>query len=153
MQFIRSGVIWSWISVVIPKLYTDFGTKLWAMTVNWENLLTPGRKEKQLITCFKIHHLTGRKDAFLILHKLNVCPSYNDIRLQNKSWAGMVASESVLANTCWKSFQYTQRLIINDGMQAKLAWKGTTHNTKMTLFQPLCKGLRIFVDEILPQFK
>ena len=81
-------------------LFSDFGTKIWAMTVNWENLLTPGRKEKQLITCFKIHHLTGRKDAILMLHKLNVCPAYNDIRLQNKSWARMVASESVLANTC-----------------------------------------------------
>ena len=42
------------------------------MTCAWENLLTPGRNGKQLITGLAIHRLTGRKDVIQMLHKLNV---------------------------------------------------------------------------------
>ena len=72
-------------------LSSDFGTKIWAMACDWGNLL-PGRNGKQLIIGLTIHHLTGRKDVIEMLHKLNVCSSNNDIRLQNKLWAKMVAS-------------------------------------------------------------
>ena len=54
-------------------LSSDFGTKIWAMACDWENLLTPGRNGKQLITGLTIHHLTGRKDVIQILHKQNMC--------------------------------------------------------------------------------
>ena len=92
-QFIiRSRVIQSWINVgYADTLSSDFGTKKWAIACDWENLL-PGRNGKQLIIGLTIHHLTGRKDVIEMLHKLNVCSSNNDIRLQNKLWAKMVAS-------------------------------------------------------------
>ena len=73
-------------------LSSDFETKIWAMACDWENLLTLGRNGKQLIAGLTIHRLTGRKDVIQMLHKLNVSSSYNDIRLQNKLWAWMVAS-------------------------------------------------------------
>ena len=51
------------------------------------NSVTPNRNGKQLITDLIIHLLTGRKNVIRMLHKLNVYLSYNDVRLQNKSWA------------------------------------------------------------------
>ena len=127
-------------------------SEVWAMAFDWGNLLTPGRNRKQLITGFKIHCLTGRKDVIQMLHKLNVCSSYNDIRLQNKSWARMVASRNRISKHMLKKLPVHATIDNTDGMQDTLTWKGRTHDTNMTLFQPLCKGLRLFVDEILLQF-
>ena len=42
---------------------SDFGTKIWAMACAWENLLTPGRCGKQLITGLTIHRLTDRRNS------------------------------------------------------------------------------------------
>ena len=56
-------------------LSSDFGTKMWAQACDWENLLTPDRDGKQLITALTIYGLPGRKDVTEILHKLNVCSS------------------------------------------------------------------------------
>ena len=70
------------------------------MAFDWGNLLTPGRNRKQLITGFKIHCLTGRKDVIQMLHKLNVCSSYNDISYRTNHGLGWSLQEIVLANTC-----------------------------------------------------
>ena len=51
-------------------LPSDFGTKIGAMACDWQNLLTPGRNGKQLITGLTIHRVTGRKDFIQMLHKL-----------------------------------------------------------------------------------
>ena len=54
-------------------LSSDFATKICAMACDWENLLTPDRNGKQLITGLKTHRFTGRKDVIQMLHKPNVC--------------------------------------------------------------------------------
>ena len=70
-----------YVEIYAEILSSDFGTKIWAMACDWENLPTPGRNGKQLIIGLTIHLLTGRKDVIQMLRKLNVCSSYNDIRL------------------------------------------------------------------------
>ena len=98
-------------------LSSDFGTKTWAMACDLENLLTPGRNGKQLITGLIIHRLIGRKDVVQMLHKLNICSSYNDIRLQNKSWARMVASRKCIGKHMLKKLPVQATIDNNGGMQ------------------------------------
>ena len=78
-----------------------------------------------------------------MLHRLNVCSSCNGIRLQNKSWARMVASRKRISKNILKKLS-VHATIDNKGMQDTLTGKGTTHDTNMTLFKPLFKGLRLF---------
>ena len=127
-------------------LSSDFGAKIWAMAFDWENLLTPGRNGKQLITGLTIHRLTGRKDVIQMLHKLNVCSWYNNIRLQNKSWATMVVSRKRISKSMLKKLPLHAMIDNNDDMQGTLTEKNTTHDANMTLFQSLCKGLRFLVN-------
>ena len=126
-------------------LSSDFGTKIWTIACDQENYLIPGRNGKQLITGLKIHRLTGRKDVIQMLHKLNVYSSYSDIRLQIKSWAGMVANRKGICKHMLKKLPVHATIVNNDGMQDTLNGKSTTYDANMKLFQPLCKGLRFFV--------
>ena len=87
-----------------------------------------------------------------MLHKLNVYSSYNDIRLQNKSCARMVASKMRISKRMLRKLPMHTKIDNNDGMQDTLTGKSTTHDMNMTLFQPLCKGLRFFVNIIFLQF-
>ena len=123
---------------------SNLATKLWAMACDWENLLSKEKSAKQLITGLTVHRLTGRKDVIQMLHKLNTCASYNDIRLQNKSWARMVSASKRISNHMIKKVPVHATIDNNDGVQETLTGKGTTHDTNMTLFQPLCTGLLLF---------
>ena len=109
-------------------LSSDFGTKMWAMTCDWENLLASGRDGKQLITALTIYRLLGRKGVTEMLHKLNVCSSYNYIRLQNKSWAWMVASRKCISKHILKKLSVHATIDNNDDMQEKLTGKGAYYS-------------------------
>ena len=76
-----------------------------------------------------------------MLSKLIFCSSYDEIGLQNKSWACIVASSKRMSNHMCKGIPVHATINNNDGVQYTLTGKGTTHDTNMTLFQPICKGL------------
>ena len=98
-------------------LSSDFGTKIWAMACDLENLLTPGRNGKQNITGLTIHRLIGRKGVIQMLCKLNICSSHKDIRLQNKSWTRMVASRKCISKHMLKKLPVQATIDNNGGMQ------------------------------------
>ena len=72
-----------------------------------------------------------------MLHKLNVSSSYNDIRLQNKSWARMVTSRKRISKHMLKKLPVHAIIDDNDGMKDTFTGKETTNDTNMTLFQLL----------------
>ena len=75
-----------------------------------------------------------------MLDKLNSCSSYKEIGLQNRSWACIVAASKRMINATIDN---------NDGVQETLTGKGATHDTNMTLFQPICESLFLSLFENL----
>ena len=74
---------------------------------------------KQLITGLTIHRLTDRRNSD-VTYKLNVSSSYNDIRLQNKSWARMVTSRKRISKHMLKKLPVHAIIDDNDGMKTLL---------------------------------
>ena len=111
---------------------SQLSTKTWSMACDWEALL------KAVLT---IHRLTGRKEVVQMLNNLNSCSSCNAIGLQNKSWDCLVASSKCMSNHMCKGIPVHTTVDNNDGVQETLTGKGKTHDTNMTLFQPICEGL------------
>ena len=97
--------------------------------------------QKHLLTRLTIHRLAGRKEIMQMLNKLNSCSSYNEIGLQGKSWCCMVASSKRMSNKMCKGIPVHATIDNNDGVQETLTGKGSTHDTNMILFQPICKSL------------
>ena len=108
------------------------------MACDWEALLKQEKNAKHLLTGLVIHKLTGRKEVLQLLSKLNSCLSYNKIGLQNKFWACMVAPSKRMSNRKCKGIPVHAAIDNNDGVQETVTGKGTTHDTNMTLFQPVC---------------
>eukprot|EP00794_Sanderia_malayensis_P019617 gene19617-21553_t len=74
-------------------------------------------------------HITGRKEAIMILHKLN-----------HKFWANEVKQNSqVPINLKIESATHVT-LDNNDGNQETATGRGTSRNTIMTVSQPVLKG-------------
>ena len=66
--------------------------------------------------------------------------SYNKTREQNVAWADMVTSQQTICTKFVQGVPTHCTLDNNDGTEETATGRGTTHDTNMTLFQPLLKG-------------
>ena len=110
-------------------------TKIWGIASDWESMVTRERSPKQIVLGLVLHRLTASKEGINMLHKTNHVISYNDIRLQNKSWARMVSSNPLHFPRFRKGITTHSTVDNNDGSQETWTGKGTTHDTNKTLFQ------------------
>ena len=111
-------------------------TKVWSICNDWEALLFPRKYSRQLVTGFTIHRLTALKDVIQTLHKMNC----TDITQQNKIWADVAVSQKAVTKNLLKNIAAYVTIENNDGVQETITGKGITHDTNITLFQPLCNG-------------
>ena len=117
---------------------SNIATKIWSIALDWESLISRQKNSKQAMLGLTVHRLTGSKEAAQNLHGLGNSISYNDILKYNEFW-------SRSQPPCHKVFSSTMALHStidnNDGRQETITGAGTTHDTNMTLFQPLLPGI------------
>ena len=82
-----------------------------------KHFLKMKKNAKHPLTGLKIHRLAGRKEVVQMLSKLIFCLSYDEIRLQNKSWACIVASSKRMSNHMCKGIPVHATINNNDGVQ------------------------------------
>ena len=95
-------------------------------------------RPKQIVTGLTVHRLTGNKEVVSSLHKLNHCISYNDVRKYNNEWAKNNSTPT--PKTLHMGISTHAAIDNNDGNQETTTGKGTSHDTNMTILQPLIKG-------------
>ena len=117
----------------------------WVLTFRpWPSIdklyfLKKKKNVKRLLPGLKIHRLSRRKEVLQMLDKLNPGSSNNEIGLQNKSWACMVAFSMRISNHIRKGIPVYAAIDNNDGVQETLKRKDTTYETNMTLFNLFAK--------------
>ena len=113
-------------------------TKIWSLACDWESLITRKMTPKQIVTGLTVHRLTGNKEVVSSLHKLNHCISYNDVRKYNNEWTKNNGTPT--PKTLHMGISTHARIDNNDGNQETATGKGTSHDTNMTIFQPLIRS-------------
>ena len=83
------------------------------------------------------HRLTGNKEVVSALHKLNHSISYTDVRMQNKKLAQNVSSQMKAPKSLMKRIATHVTLDNNDGKEETPTGRGTTHDTNVTISQPI----------------
>ena len=83
--------------------------KIWALSSDWETLLTKERSPKATALSLTIHRMTGSKETLRYLHNCGHGISYNDIQLLNSEWAkiGLRSSKVQLPQSIEKRRQFT----------------------------------------------
>ena len=71
---------------------------------------------------------------------MNSATSYSDIIQQNKIWGDMAVSWKAVTKNLLKNITTHVAIDNNDGVQKTITGKGITHDTNITIFQPLCNG-------------
>ena len=111
--------------------------KIWAISSDWESLVTHERSAKSAAMSLTIHRITGSKEVASLIHKCGHGLSYSDVRLLNNTWAQQVTSKSVskvaLGVIPGRAPHVT--LDNSDGRQQTLTGAYTTHHTNGTIFQ------------------
>ena len=112
------------------------------MAFHWQTLFQKKKNiAKNLLPGLKIHRLSRKKEVPQILNKLNPGSSINEIGLQNKSWACIVAFSMRISNHIRKGIPVCAAIDTNDWVEETLTGKDTTYDTNMKLFQPIYKDL------------
>lgn len=115
----------------------NISTKIWSIASDWQTMITRKETPKHAMLGLTIHRLTGSKEVVMNLNKFGHSISYNKVREYNDKWSKVHS----LAHERFKGFAYIHSSIDNnDGKQETLTGSGTTHDTNMTLFNPLTKG-------------
>ena len=111
--------------------------KLWALSSDWEALLTRERSAKAAALSLTIHRLTGSKETVRYLHNCGHGISYNDIQLLSSDWAKKESKSA--KHGVPKSIQKQKAVHISidnsDGRQQTLTGANTTHYTNGIIFQ------------------
>ena len=87
-----------------------------------------------------VHWLTGNKEVVSALHKLNHSISYTDVRMKNKKFAQNVSSQIKAPKSLMKRIATHVTLENNDGWEETSTGRRTTHDTTVTIFQPILHG-------------
>ena len=111
--------------------------KLWAISSDWESLITKERSAKGAALSLTVHRLTGSKETSNFLHRCGHGISYADIQLLNTDWANRVTRSS--SHKLPSGFRKGKAVHISidnsDGKQQTLTGAHTTHYTNGTVFQ------------------
>eukprot|EP00794_Sanderia_malayensis_P003929 gene3929-4479_t len=99
--------------------------KIWALSDDWESLITRETTPKQTMLGIMLHRLTDSKEVTNTLHKCNHTLSYNDVRMQNISWSRMLMSKKSILSNMRKGVVTHTTIDNNDGRQDTLTGIGT----------------------------
>ena len=121
----------------VNTMSVNEANKIWALSSDWEMLLTKGKSAKAVSLSLSVHRLTGSKEVIKYLHHCGHGISYKDVQDLNTEWAKSVKQSQhhkLLAG--FKKGRPVHVSIDNsDGKQQTLTGAHTTHYTNGTVFQ------------------
>ena len=111
--------------------------KIWAVSKDWETLLTKEKSAKSVALSLSIHRLTGSKETIKYLHHCGHGISYKDVQDLNTEWAkGVTPNQQHILPAGFRKGRPVHVSIDNsDGRQQTLTGANTTHYTNGTIFQ------------------
>ena len=112
--------------------------KIWAISSDWESLVTHERSAKSAAMSLTIRRITGSKEVASLMHKCGHGLYYSDVRLLNNTWAqqGTAKSVSKVALGVIPGRAPHVTLDNSGGRQQTLTGAHTTHHKNGTIFQP-----------------